>query len=138
MAGQRPLPRFPEPDTQPFWDATKRRELVYQVCGESGEPVFYPRRYCLACGGDGLEWRVSKGEGVVYTYSVVMQSRHPAFADLGPYAVAYVDLDEGFRIMTNIVGVDNPVTDITCGMRVKVRWEEQGEGEVALPMFEPA
>ena len=67
-----------------------------------------------------------------------MQSRHPAFKDLGPYAVAYVDLDEGFRMMTNIVNVDNPITDIKIGMRVKVVWQEQGDGEIALPMFEPA
>ena len=137
MAGQRPLPRFPEPDTEPFWEATKRHELVYQV-NDCGEVVFYPRKYCLACGSENTDWRVSKGEGEVYTFSVVMQSRHPAFADLGPYAVAYVDLDEGFRIMTNIVGVANPVEDIHCGMRVKVCWEDQGEGEVSLPMFEPA
>ena len=51
---------------------------------------------------------------------------------------AYVDLDEGFRIMTNIVGIQDPTTDIQCGMRVKVRWEDQGDGEVSLPMFEPA
>ena len=70
--------------------------------------------------------------------SPFLQSRHPAFAELGPYALAYVDLDEGFRIMTNIVGVSNPVTDIQPGMRVKVRWEDQGEGQVSLPMFEPA
>lgn len=137
MAGHRPLPRFPEPDTEPFWEATKRHELVYQV-NDCGEVVFYPRKYCLECGSENTDWRVSKGEGEVYTFSVVMQSRHPAFADLGPYAVAYVDLDEGFRIMTNIVGVANPVEDIHCGMRVKVRWEDQGECEVSLPMFEPA
>jgi uncharacterized OB-fold protein len=81
---------------------------------------------------------VSRGEGAVYTFSVIMQSRHPAFKDLGAYAVAYVDLDEGFRIMTNIVGVGDPTKDIQCGMRVRVRWEDQGEGEVSLPMFEPA
>jgi uncharacterized OB-fold protein len=67
-----------------------------------------------------------------------MQSRNPAFAELGPYAVAYVDLDEGFRIMTNIVGVQDPTRDIQCGMRVKLHWHEQGEGQIALPMFEPA
>jgi uncharacterized OB-fold protein len=76
--------------------------------------------------------------GSVYTYSVIMQSRHPAFADLGPYAVVYVDLDEGFRIMSNIVGVEDPVRDVKCGMRVRLRWEDQGTDEVALPMFEPA
>ena len=74
----------------------------------------------------------------MYTFSVIMQSRHPAFAELGPYAVAYVDLDEGFRIMTNIVGVADPVRDVACGMRVRLRWQDQGADEVALPMFEPA
>ncbi len=59
-----------------------------------------------------------------------MQSRNPAFAELGPYAVAYVDLDEGFRMMTNIVGVKIRLKDIQCGMRVKLRWEEQGEGDI--------
>jgi uncharacterized OB-fold protein len=74
----------------------------------------------------------------VYTFSVIMQSRHPAFADLGPYAVAYVDLDEGFRMMTNIVGVKDPTKDIQCGMRVRLCWGDQGDGELSLPMFEPA
>ena len=97
MAAARPQPRFPEPDTQPFWDATKRRELTYQTCNGCNAVIFYPRRHCPECGGRDTTWYVSKGEGTVYTFSVIMQSRHPAFADLGAYAVAYVDLDEGFR-----------------------------------------
>ena len=60
------------------------------------------------------------------------------FADLGAYAVAYVDLDEGFRIFTNIMGVENPTTDIECGMRVRVSFEEQDEGEFPIPVFVPA
>ena len=137
MAAPRPQPRFPEPDTQPFWDATKHHELTYQTCDKCQTVIFYPRRHCTACGSLETTRKVSKGEGTVYTYSVIMQSRHPAFAELGPYALAYVDLDEGFRMMTNIVGVQDPVNDIQCGMRVKLRWEDQGEGEVSLPMFEP-
>ena len=138
MPARRPQPRFPEPDTQPFWEATKRHELTYQTCDACHTVVFYSRRHCTACGAGELTRRISRGQGHVYTYSVIMQSRHPAFAELGPYAVAYVDLDEGFRMMTNIVGVQDPIKDIRCGMRVKVRWEDQGEGEMALPMFEPA
>ena len=136
----RPQPRFPEPDTEPFWEATKRRELTYQTCDCDGEVevVFYPRAHCLGCPDSAPKWNVSKGEGVVYTFSVVMQNYHPAFKDLGPYAVAYVDLDEGFRMMTNIVGVENPIEDVKCGMRVKLTWIDQGEGEIALPVFEPA
>jgi uncharacterized OB-fold protein len=137
MPAKRPQPRFPEPDTQPFWEATKRHELTYQTCNTCHTVVFYSRRHCTQCGSGELTRRTSKGQGSVYTFSVIMQSRHPAFAELGPYAVAYVDLDEGFRMMTNIVGVNDPTTDIQCGMRVKLRWEEQGEGDIALPMFEP-
>ncbi len=134
----RPQPRFPEPDTEPFWEATKSHELTYQTCDDCENVIFFPRRHCTVCGSDNNTWKVSKGEGTVYTFSVVMQSRHPAFKDLGAYAVAYVDLDEGFRIMTNVVGVDDPVNDIQCGMRVRLRWEDQGEGGISLPMFEPA
>jgi uncharacterized OB-fold protein len=138
MPAKRPQPRFPEPDTQPFWEATKRHELTYQLCNKCHAVIFYPRQHCPACGSGESIRQVSKGAGTLYTFSVIMQSRHPAFAELGPYAVAYVDLDEGFRIMTNIVGVNDPTTDIQCGMRVKVRWQDQGEGEISLPMFEPA
>ena len=137
MPPLRPQPAFPESDTQPFWDATKKHELVYQTCDRCNEVIFYPRHHCTNCGSDQNTWHVSQGLGSVYTFSVIMQSRHPAFKDLGAYAVAYVDLDEGFRIMTNIVGIQDPTTDIQCGMRVKVRWEDQGDGEVSLPMFEP-
>jgi uncharacterized OB-fold protein len=138
MPAKRPQPRFPEPDTQPFWEATKRHELTYQTCNTCNAVIFYPRRHCPACGSRDSTRHVSKGQGTVYTFSVVMQSRHPAFAELGPYAVAYVDLDEGFRLMTNIVGVTDPIKEVHCGMRVKLRWEDQGAGDIALPMFEPA
>ena len=135
---QRPQPRFPEPDTQPFWDATRENKLMYQVCNGCSGVIFYPRAHCPSCGGLENTWKESTGNGTVYTYSVVMQSRHPAFKDLGPYAVAYVDLDEGFRLMTNIVNVKDPIHDISCGMKVKVFWYKQGDGEISLPMFEPA
>jgi hypothetical protein len=138
MAAPRPQPRFPEPDTQPFWEATKRHELTYQTCNTCNTVIFYPRHHCTSCGSSETTWRVSHGMGTVYTFTVIMQSRHPAFAELGAYAVAYVDLDEGFRIMTNVFGIQDPTRDIQCGMRVKLRWEDQGTGNIALPMFEPA
>ena len=100
--------------------------------------IFYPRAHCTGCLSSSLSWNISKGEGEVYTFSVIMQNRHPAFKDLGPYALAYVDLDEGFRIMTNVLGVDDPIEDVECGMRVKLTWIDQGEGNIALPVFEPA
>ena len=135
---KRPQPRFPEPNTEPFWEGAKQGELRYQRCGACDVVVFYPRQHCPACGGGGdLEWLVSKGEGTVYTFSVVRQNRMPGFIDLGAYAVAYVDLDEGFRMMSGVIGVENPTTDIAIGQRVRVEFEEQEEGEYPIPLFRP-
>jgi uncharacterized OB-fold protein len=132
------MPQFPEPDTQPFWDATKRSELIYQQCSTCAEVVFYPRGVCTSCGSSDLTWKTSKGEGTVYTYSVVRQNRNPAFADLGAYALAYIDLDEGFRMLSNVVGIENPLTDVKIGQRVKVQFEKQDSGEYPVPVFVPA
>src|SRR5262245_4253905 len=115
----RPLPRFPELDSEPFWRATKRHELTYQQCQDCNEVVFYPRQHCPACGSASLTWRVSAGEGVIYTFSVVRANRSPSFRDLVPYVVAWIDLDEGFRMMSNVVGLE-PVDNVQVGMRVRV------------------
>ena len=134
----RSMPQFPEPDTQPFWDGTKNSELKYQQCNTCNEVVFYPRGMCPNCGSSNLAWKTSKGEGTVYTYSVVRQNRNPAFADLGAYALAYIDLDEGFRMLSNVVGIGNPLTDVKIGQRVKVQFEKQDDGEYPVPVFVPA
>lgn len=133
----RPQPRFPELITQPFWDAAKAGKLTYQTCDDCNAVVFTPRRHCPDCGSANLSVQESKGEGSVYTYSVVRQNRMPAFAELGAYSVAYIDLDEGFRMMSTVVGVDDPVNDISIGMRVKVEFEDQDEGEYPIPVFRP-
>lgn len=134
----RPMPTFPEPDTEPFWEATKERKLLYQRCNACDGIVFTPRRHCTGCGSDDLQTLESKGEGEVYTYSVVRQNRQPAFADMGAYSVAYIDLDEGFRMLSTVVGVDDPTRDISVGMRVKVDFEEQDSSEYLVPVFRPA
>ena len=134
----RPQPRFPEPDTQPYWEGVKAGELRYQTCNDCNNIVFTPRRHCTQCGSGNLAWHSSAGQGTVYTYSVVRQNRNPRFSDLGAYAIAYVDLDEGFRMLTNVRGVADPTKDIQCGMRVKVEFEKQDEGEYPIPVFVPA
>lgn len=131
----RPLPRFPEPDSEPFWRATANHQLTYQQCGDCSAIVFYPRQHCTSCGSAALTWRTSAGLGTVYTYSIVRQNRSPAFRDLVPYIVAWIDLDEGFRMMSNVVGLAQ-VENVQVGMRVRVQWEDH-EG-VSLPLFAPA
>ncbi|MSQ30287.1 MAG: Zn-ribbon domain-containing OB-fold protein [Dehalococcoidia bacterium] len=133
----RPMPMFPEPDTEAFWQATKRHELTYQQCNSCKGVVFTPRAHCTTCGSPDLAQKVSKGEGEVYTYSVIRQNRNPSFADLGAYAVAYIDLDEGFRMLSNVVGVSDPTKDVHCGQRVRVEWEKQESGDYPIPVFHP-
>jgi len=132
---QRPLPTLKEPDTHAFWHATKDKKLTYQQCSDCGNVVFYPRAHCNACGSDKLEVKTSAGKGRVYTYSVVRQAYHPFFRQKVPYAVAWIDLDEGPRLISNVVGVDDPTTDIQCDMPVQVDWEEHEE--LSVPLFRP-
>lgn len=133
----KPQPRFPEPISEPFWEGAKNGELKFQRCDDCNEVVFYPRPHCTKCGGTNLTWNTSTGEGTVYTFSVVRQNRNPAFSDLGAYAVAYVDVDEGFRMLTNIVGVDDPTQDVAIGQRVRVEFEPQDSGDYPIPVFRP-
>ena len=132
---KRPLPRLHELDTQAFWRATKDHELRYQQCDDCDTVVFYPRRHCTGCLGNSLTWKTSSGQGTVYTYSIVRQSYHPFFRGLVPYAVAWIDLDEGPRLLSNLVGIENTLDDLKIGQRVRVTWEDHEE--LAIPLFEP-
>jgi uncharacterized OB-fold protein len=129
------LPRFPELDTQPFWDFTRAHELRYQQCRDCATIVFYPRYHCTHCTGFDLEWKLSAGLGRIYTYSVIRRSRHPAFAALVPYVIAWVDVDEGFRLMTHIVGADpdDPASGLAIDAPVEVEWLDRET--LALPAF---
>jgi len=131
----RPLPTTGESDTGAFWLATKDKELRYQRCDDCGTVVFHPRRHCTGCLGGNLTWHTASGNGTLYTFSVVRQSYHPFFRTRVPYAVAWVDLDEGPRLLTNIAGVTDPTKELTCGQRVTVEWEEYEE--LCIPLFRP-
>jgi hypothetical protein len=130
----RPLPHLGELDTRPFWEGTKQRELRFQECEECRAVVFYPRAHCTSCLGRSLRWRTAKGEGRIYTWSVVRQSYHPFFRTRVPYAVAWIDLDEGPRLLSNVVGVEDPGA-LRIGQRVRVEWEVHEE--LAIPLFRP-
>lgn len=131
----RPLPNLGELDTREFWLATKNKELRYQRCNACGTVVWHPRRHCTGCTRGELTWHTSAGRGTIYTFSVVRQSYHPFFRTLVPYAVAWIDLDEGPRLLSNVVGVTDPGRELECGQRVEVTWEEHEE--VNIPLFKP-
>jgi len=101
-----------------------------------GSVVFHPRGDCIGCTSGNLSWHTASGNATLYTFSVVRQSYHPFFRQKVPYAVAWVDLDEGPRLLTNITGVTDPNAELQCGQRLTVEWEEQ-EG-LNIPLFRPA
>ena len=119
----------------PFWEATRRRRLVLPWCVECDQAFWFPREVCPRCLGSAIEWRTATGRGLVYAVTV---DHRPAllakvFGD-EPYAVALVELDEGVRMLTNVVGVA-PI-DVTVGMAVEVTWEPMSDGR-HLVLFQP-
>ncbi|MCU1495896.1 MAG: hypothetical protein JWO62_3660 [Acidimicrobiaceae bacterium] len=118
--------------TAPFWEATARHELVRPVCGSCGRSFFVPQYLCPHCGSENWEYEPSDGRGTVASYTVVHRAPDPRFET--PYVVAVVDLvEEGWSLMTNIVGV--PGEEVEIGMPVEVSWIEF-EGDT-LPGFTP-
>ncbi len=112
-----PIPK-PNADTQPFWDAAREKRLIYQFCRDCEKPQFYPRSLCVHCHGSELEWRESAGRGNIVTYTQVMRPPLKAFNEMTPYVIALVDLDEGFRMMVNIVDLTD--ADVAIGSAIKI------------------
>ena len=129
------MPRMePQPTalTAPFWDATREQRLLVQWCEECDAGIYYPRWACPTCLGGDLTWKESTGRGELYTFNVLHQAANPMMADMVPYVVALVELDEGVRMLTNIV--DTPHDDLKVGMAVTVAWEPLSDGR-HLPVF---
>lgn len=129
----RPLPK-PDRDSEYYWAAASRHELVIQQCDACGEYRFYPRMVCPSCMSTDFQWRQSSGRGVVYSFTVIHRPPTPAFKDEVPYVLALIDLSEGVRMMTNVIGCD-PAT-VKIGMPVKVTFEDVSQ-DLSLPKFLP-
>lgn len=128
-AGARVIPAPPTShENQPFWDAAAEGRLVIKRCTACRQPHYYPRAICPFCGSDRTEWQAASGRGTIYSYSVMR--RVPA-----PYALAYVTLEEGVTMMTNIVDTD--LDAVRIGQSVRVVFKPT-EGGPPVPMFTPA
>ena len=130
-AKPRPAPR-PDPESAAYWAATVDNVLLVQKCTSCYHHQLYARAHCLVCRSP-VAWVEASGRGTVYSYTVIRQNFSRAFRELLPYVVALVDLEEGPRLMTNIVG--SQPEDVRIGDAVRVRFEEVSE-EAALPIFE--
>ena len=125
-----PLPH-PTPVSQPFWEGCALGELRYQRCRQCGRALFNPTSVCRWCGSDSLAWELSRGRGSVYSWSVVWRPQSPAFRT--PYAAVIVDLDEGYQMLSGLIGCEHD--EAAVGLRVQVEFHPVGE--ITLPYFRP-
>ena len=132
---QPPLPT-PIDRTQPFWDGLRERKVRIQYSPSSGRWVFYPRSHAPLTLADDLEWREISGEGTLYTYTIARRPTAPDFTGQEPQIIAVIELDQGPRLTSTLVNVDE--TAITVGMRVRPVFEDVPGAETTLLRYEPA
>lgn len=135
-AGAGALPAPPpavNPETQEFWTATAAGRLLLKRCQDCGSVIWYPRAICPDCSSLRTEWFPASGRGRVYSYTVNHRGEGP-YQGSAPYVLAYVELDEGPRVMTNLVQAQDP--ELAIGLRVEVVFHDTG-GDSALPRFRP-
>ena len=122
---------YPDPvvnlESEPYWHAAKEGRLLLKRCASCGLTHYYPRALCPGCLSDQTQWFESKGHGAVYSFSVMR--RAPV-----PYAIAYVRLDEGVTMMTQLVDCD--FNTLAVDQRVQVQFRST-QGGYALPVFTP-
>lgn len=134
MILQPPRPR-PTDQSADFWAATAEGRFLIQRCADCSEATFYPRVNCPSCGATDLANVDASGRGTVFTYTIARRPTHASFAEAGPYVIAIVELDEGPRVTTNIIGCEP--AEVTIGMPVEVVFGDVVDG-IALPYFAPA
>jgi hypothetical protein len=125
----------PEPqanaDSRPYWEACRREELIYQFCEECGKAQFYPRGRCVHCSNATLKWLTSAGGGRIYALTEVHVGQRNNAA---PYYLAMIEMDEGFKIMTNIVSGGKGAS---IGRRGHIVFESRGESKIPQFVVDP-
>jgi len=130
---KKPIPR-PSPESLPFWEAAKEKRLLLPRCNHCGCFFFPPSQRCRHCLSADTGWTESRGTGRIYSFVVYHRAYHPAFEADIPYVVAIVELDEGVRLLSNIVAA--PPENVRCDARVRVTFEQRDGA--SIPMFELA
>ncbi|MGW8351202.1 Zn-ribbon domain-containing OB-fold protein [Streptomyces wedmorensis] len=110
--------------TRPYWDAAAEGRLLLRRCAACERAHHYPREFCPHCWSEDVRWEPASGRATLYTWSVVHRNDLPPFGERVPYVAAVVDLAEGPRMMTEVVGV--PEGDLRIGMELEVAFRQEG------------
>jgi uncharacterized protein len=128
------LSPVPTPETQPFWDGCRQHALRIQWCDNCQAHFFYPRVSCPRCGSvAAVRWVDARGRATLYSY-VISHLKAPGYEP--PFVIAIVQLEEGPRLLSNIIGVEADPDALVLDMPLEVDFEPRGE--LAVPVFRPA
>ncbi len=133
----RPLPQPITPEARPYWEGARDGKLMIPKCRACQKPFMYPRVLCPHCGSRDVGWVQASGRGKLFSFEIAHQILNKAFKVKTPVVLAMVELDEGPRILTNLVNVAPDPKAIRCDMPVEVVFEKLTD-EITLPMFQPA
>ena len=131
---EKPIPRMDE-ESKPFWEACARHELYVQKCRSCGKIFYYPRSFCPEDLSQDFEWIKCSKKGKVYTFTVTQQNQSPGFRNDLPYILAYVELEEGVRLLTNIVNCEPK--EVKVGMLVELTFVDASP-EISIHLFQPS
>ncbi len=120
-------------ETREFWAATNEGRFLLRKCDDCGVFIWYPRSFCPDCSSTATSWTESSGRGTIYSFSITRKGAG-VWAPVGPYVIAYVELEEGPRVLSNIV--DCAVDAVHIGMAVQVVFDDTGAG-TAVYRFTP-
>ena len=134
MSVDKPVPK-PTPETQPYWDGALAGELRIQRCTSCGEFYFYPRPFCPRCLSADVQWVTVSGRARLHSY-VINHRAAPGFEAEAPYVIAIVELEEGPRMMANLVGVEPRPERLPLDMDLEVDFAQRGN--MRIPVFRPA
>ena len=137
MELERPLPHPITPEAKPYWDGAREGKLMIPKCRTCGKAFLYPRVLCPFCASRDIAWIQASGRGRLYAFEIAYQILNTAFKVKTPVILAMVELEEGPRLLTNLVNVEPSPQALTCDMPVEVVFEKLTD-QVSLPMFQPA
>jgi len=137
MELERPLPQPITPETKPFWDGLREQKLMLPKCGDCSRVFFYPRIICPHCQSRNVGWIQGSGRGKLHSFEIAYQTISRAFKVKPPYVLAMVELDEGVRLLSNLIDIEPDPKKIKCDMPVEIVYQKLTD-EVTLPLFRPA
>ena len=133
---QRAILPVSQPESDYYWDQAASGKLVVQKCTDCSEAQFYPRVLCTSCGSKNLEWIESTGRGTLFTFAIVHQPPAKEFVDQVPYVAAIVELEEGVKMPSQVIGIEPTPEALRIGMPLEVVFEKL-TADVSLPKFNP-